>query len=208
MAKRALIGLLMAGSLASFAAAQQNPIDNRFFLTDYFNGIETKVSKGYSPVFKMANTFSLGNIGKIYAQAVNTDGITLNYHKDNCSLEAVIGEKTTFNLSVKKDNITFGVSSDKSVNLSFLNTDGYKVINGLLWYPYAKFDLGINGPKATIGTMFMIDGSLTPYIVVEKGEKTISYIGVEFNTKRFMVALRGEVSKDEKKAILDVGVKF
>jgi hypothetical protein len=208
MIKKTLTALLFGGLLVGSARAQQNPIDNRFFLTDYFTGIDAKFAQGFSPAWKMGNTFSLGKLGKMYAQVENTGAVTLNLHNNNYNIEAVIGENTTVQFEIKKDNMTFGVSSDKSVHLAFLNVDGYRILNGLMWQPYARFDIGEKGPKVTVGSVLNFSFGLAPYVIVENGESGMSYFGFEFNTKKWMVALRGEVSKDNKKALLDVGYKF
>lgn len=209
MVKRALTCLLIAGSLAGLLQAQQqNPADNKFCLVDYMNGIEFRLQDDFTRAFKIGKIFELGNLGKLYFQGLSPNEITLNYYNKNYSLEAVVDKEVRMNFEIKKDDVTFGVSSNRSVHLIYLNITGFKVADGILWLPYARFDIGIEGPKIAVGTIFNIKGALAPYIVFEKGEKTLCSLGIEFHTPRYMVALRGETSEDRKMARLDLAYKF
>ena len=209
MVKRVLSGLFLAGSLSGLLPAQQqNPADNKFCLVDYFNGIEFRLQHDFSRQFKVGRVLQLGKLGRLYFQGLSPNEITLNYFNRNYSLEAIVDKEVKLNLEIKKDNITFGVSSNKSVHIIYFNTDGFKVHNSLLWLPYARFDMGFDGSKVAIGTIFNIKGAIAPYVTVENGEKTLCSLGIEYHTPRYMVALRGELSQDKKMARLDLGYKF
>lgn len=207
--KAAALGLMLKTlSGMPTLAEEKNPADNKFFMIDYINGVELRLNHELDYCFKVGKIFELKKLGKIYFQGLSPNELTLNYFNKNYSLEAIIDKKTILNLEIRVNNFTAGIKSNKSISLMYLNTDGIRIIKGMNFYPLLKLELKENYKSIIAGANFIIKEKIVPYLIIAKAKTTEYNPGIEYHTKKNMIALRANISRDKKEARLDIGYKF
>ncbi|MBN2052714.1 hypothetical protein JW756_04380 [Candidatus Woesearchaeota archaeon] len=202
------VALLLKALASPIVATQKNPSENKFFTGEYINGIELRINDALKREFKVGKRFELKDKGHLYVQGTSPDALTISYYKKNYNLETVIDKGVTFNLEVRQDNFTIGGTSKKKVHLQYLDTEGIPLISGTLLCPYAKAEYSKKDKSISAGAVVMISNGTAPYFIYSNHGKPTYSLGVEQHGKKYMVALRGNLSKNENTARLDIRYKF